>query len=299
MKLPFNRIITSLLLVGIIFNSGHAFSQEENPEEASKQDAKIALTFKRNTDSKASVEVKVSHKIEKEVIKGANVEVLIYLNEEDPANLIGKQKTNYEGIAIIPMNELFYSLADTASEYNFVMVMPETDVYSAGEESLTIANSKLDIEVYEEDSVRYIKAHLQNRVDGTYMPMAEVSLSFAVKRSFSNLPFGGDYTTTDEEGFVIVEFPTDIMGDENGDVEIIVSYKEDESYGIIEKRVTKNWGIPLVIDNSELQQKLWSSRSNAPNGLVAMVTLLLVGVWVILFYLMLNLLKIKKLGKNK
>lgn len=298
MKLSFNRIITSLAIVGLIFNSGFVFSQEENTEEASKKDAKIALTFKLDTDNKASVELKISHKIEKEVIKGANVDVLIYLNEEDPANLIGKQKTNYAGIAIIPMNELFYSLADTASEYNFVMVMPETNVYNAGEESLTITSAKLDIEVYEEDSVRYIKAHLQNKVGGAYMPMAEVALSFAVKCSFSNLPFGGDYTTTDEEGYVIVEFPTDIMGNENGDVEIIVSYKEDEAYGIIEKRVTKNWGIPLIIDNAELQQKLWSSQSNAPNGLVAIVSLLLVGVWGVLFYLMLNLLKIKKLGKK-
>ena len=298
MKLPFNHFIKSLVIVGLIFNTGFVFSQEENAEESSKKDASIALTFKRDTDNKGSVEVKISHKVEKEVILGKNVEVLLYINEADPSNLIGKEKTNNKGIAVIPMNPLFYSYADTTSTYNFVLVLPETETYNEAEEPLTIEEAKLEIEIYVEDSIRYVKARLQNKSDSGYVPMAEVTLSFAVKRTFSNLPFGGDYTTTDEDGYVIVEFPKDIKGDENGNVEIVVSFKEDEAYGILEKRATVKWGIPLVIDNSDLQHKLWSSRANAPIPLVVLSLLIIIGIWGTLVYLMFDLLKIRKMGKK-
>ena len=88
------------------------------------------------------------------------------------------------------------------------------------------------------------------------------------------------------------------MGDENGDVGIVVSYKEDEAYGVIEKTATVNWAIPLVIDNSELQQKLWSSQANAPTPLVITILIVLFGIWGTLFYLMFDLLKIRKMGKK-
>jgi len=298
MKLPFNPFIKSLVLVGLIFNMGLVFSQEENDEESSKQDASVLLTFKRYTDNKGSVEVKISHKIEKEVILGKNTEVLLYINEADPSNLIGKEKTNNKGLAVIPMNPLFYTYADTTSTYNFVMVLPETEIYNETEESLTIEEAKLEMEVYVEDSIRYVKARLQNKSDSGYVPMAEVTLSFAVKCTFSNLPFGGDYTTTDEDGYVIVEFPNDIKGDENGNVEIVVSFKEDEAYGVLEKRATVKWGIPLIIDNSDLQHKLWSSRANAPIPLVVISLLIIIGIWGMLVYLMFGLLKIRKMGKK-
>jgi len=277
---------------------GLVFSQEENDEESSKQDASVLLTFKRYTDNKGSVEVKISHKIEKEVILGKNTEVLLYINEADPSNLIGKEKTNNKGLAVIPMNPLFYTYADTTSTYNFVMVLPETEIYNETEESLTIEEAKLEMEVYVEDSIRYVKARLQNKSDSGYVPMAEVTLSFAVKCTFSNLPFGGDYTTTDEDGYVIVEFPNDIKGDENGNVEIVVSFKEDEAYGVLEKRATVKWGIPLIIDNSDLQHKLWSSRANAPIPLVVISLLIIIGIWGMLVYLMFGLLKIRKMGKK-
>lgn len=298
MKLHFYSIVTRLVLVALIFNSGFIFSQEENAEEVSKQDASIALIFKRDTENKGSVEVKISHKIEKEVILGKNIEVLLYINEANPANLIGKEKTNNKGLAVIPVNSLFYTYADTTSTYNFVLVMPETEIYNEGEESLTIEEAKLEMEVYEEDSIRYVKARLQSKSDTGYVPMAEVTLSFAVKRSFSNLPFGGDYTTTDEDGYVIIEFPNDIMGDEKGNVEIVVSFKEDEAFGILEKRATVNWGVPLVIDNSDLQHKLWSSRANAPVPLVVISLVIIIGIWGALIYLMFDLLKIRKMGKK-
>ena len=226
------------------------------------------------------------------------MEVSLYINEADPVNLIGKAKTNNKGIAVFPMNALFYSIADTSSTYNFVLVMPENEIYNEAEEELSIQAAKLEIEVYEKDTIRYIKAHLQSKSDTGYVPMAEVSISFGIKCTFSNLPFGGEYTTTDEDGYVVVEFPTDVVGDENGDVGIVVSYKEDEAYGVIEKTATVNWAIPLVIDNSELQQKLWSSQANAPTPLVITILIVLFGIWGTLFYLMFDLLKIRKMGKK-
>lgn len=303
MKLHLYSIITSFALVALIFNSGKVFSQEdakETVEEATKNDAKVALSFLKDNDNKSSVKVKISHKDKetKELMLGVNMEVLLYINEADPANLIGKETTNNKGIAVFQMNALFYAIADTSSIYNFVLVMPENETYNEVEEELSIQVAKLEIEVYEKDSIRYIKAHLQSKSDTGYAPIAEVSLSFGIKCTFSNLPFGGEYTTTDEDGYVIVEFPTDVVGDENGDVEIVVSYKEDEAYGVVEKTAKVNWAKPLVIDNSDIQHKLWSSRANAPVPLVVISLLIIIGIWGTLFYLMFDLLKIRKLGKK-
>jgi len=58
------------------------------------------------------------------------------------------------------------------------------------------------------------------------VPIEELDLYFFVQRTFSLLPFGDAFNTTDENGEVTVEFPGDLPGDEAGNVTIIVKIME-------------------------------------------------------------------------
>lgn len=303
MKLHFSKIITGLALVGLIFNSGQVFSRHDvdaTTEVVEKLKAKMSVSFIQDNENKRSVKVTIKHKDKekKEVVYGQNMEVFLYINDIDPANLIGKNKTNFKGVTFIKMNDLFYAIADTSFSYDFIVVLPENNTYKEKKRSATIEQAKLEMEVYEEDSIRYVKARLQKNTDTSYVPLADIKISFGLKCTFSNLPFGGDYTTTDEDGYVTVEYPNEQVGDEEGNIGLVVSLIDDETYGTIEKTETVNWAVPLVVDNSDLKQKLWSSRSNAPIALVAIIVLLILGIWGTLFYLMYDLLKIRKMGKK-
>jgi hypothetical protein len=303
MKLHFNKIITGLVLVGLLFNSGHAFSRHDEDVAAQVEEklkAKMSVSFKQGNDDKRTVKVIIKHKDKekKEMIYGKNMEVLLYINEIAPENLIGKNKTNFKGVTFIEMNDLFYKIADTATSYDFIVQLPENDTYKEKQKSVTIEDVKLEMEVYEEDSIRYVKAHLQKNMDTSYVPLADVKISFGLKCTFSNLPFGGDYTSTGEDGYVTVQFPNDYVGDEEGNVGIVVSLIDHETFGNVEKTETVDWAIPLVIDNSDLKQKLWSSQANAPIALVTTIVILILGIWGTLFYLMYDLLRIRKMGKK-
>jgi hypothetical protein len=303
MKLPVYKVLTWLVFVGLFFNSGQVFSKYDESETAQVEEklkAKMSVSFKQGNDNKRTVRVVIKHKDKekKEMIYGKNMDVLLYINEIAPANLIGKNKTNFKGVAIIEMNDLFYAIADTTTSYDFIVQLPENDTYKEKQKSVTIEDVKLEMEVYEEDSIRYVKARLQKNMDTSYVPLADVKISFGLKCTFSNLPFGGDYTSTGEDGYVKVVFPNDHVGDEEGNVGIVVSLIDHETYGNVEKIEKVNWAVPLVIDNSDLKQKLWSSQANAPLALVTTIVILILGIWGTLFYLMFDLLKIRKMGKK-
>ncbi|HKK12175.1 MAG TPA: hypothetical protein VJ945_05050 [Flavobacteriaceae bacterium] len=130
-------------------------------------------------------------------------------------------------------------------------------------------------------------------------PIADLDLYFYVKRTFSNLPFGDVFNTTDEDGTVAVDFPKDLPGDHEGNVTIFVKIKDSDLYNDQTIETVKNWGVPTALDSTTQKRTLWAAGANAPIPLVLIISSLIVSIWFIIFYIVHILVRISKIRSIK
>lgn len=125
-------------------------------------------------------------------------------------------------------------------------------------------------------------------------PVEELDLFFFVKRTFSLLPIGDAFNTTDEDGLVSVLFPEDLPSDQDGNVTIVVKIMESDEYNDLAVEEIKNWGIKPDYDYSEEERSLSATSANAPWSLVLSTSLLILVSWYIYWYIIYMLYKISK-----
>jgi len=138
-------------------------------------------------------------------------------------------------------------------------------------------------------------------LDQEGLPIEYLDLYFYVKRTFSLLPIGDMFNSTDENGVVEVKFPSDLPADEEGNVIIVVKIIEADMYNDLTLEMTKNWGVPVVLDDPKVEQRsLWAAAANAPISLVLIVSAMILAIWYIICYIIFNLYlisRIKRLNK--
>lgn len=140
------------------------------------------------------------------------------------------------------------------------------------------------------------KTIIATAVDQEGMPIEDLELYFFVQRTFSLLPIGDQFNSTDEEGVIEVEFPTNLPGDVNGDVVIVTKLMESDMYNDLTIENTKNWGIPIEIeDQQDEKRSLWAAAANAPMSLIFIVSALILSVWYVIWYILYKLYRISKI----
>ena len=144
----------------------------------------------------------------------------------------------------------------------------------------------------EDNDAKTIKAIA---TDQAGLPIEELDLYFYVKRTFSLLPIGDVFNTTDENGEVIIEFPVDLPADTEGNVIILVKILESDLYNDLSIETVKNWGIKTYIDHSQEKRSLWGAAANAPLTLVFLVSGMILVIWFIIWYIIFVLYKISKI----
>jgi hypothetical protein len=265
-------------------------------EEAGPE--KVALrmgfdAFKINQDLKLLARVR--SKVDTKFQNTAGVEVSFYKDEVDPSNLIGKDTSNQKGEAswkiVLPANK------DSITSLTYWAVVKDHPDYDDAEETVTINPSVLTLELLEEDSLRTVKVFVGFPNDsGRIVPMAETEVKLFVRRLFGDMPLG-DPETTDEEGYVTIEFPNDIKGDTAGMVTVVAKVMEHETLGNVETSESIAWGLPLEINDFYSQRQLWSARANSPIILIVVVNAAIIGIWGVILYIFLEIFRIRKLGK--
>jgi len=127
------------------------------------------------------------------------------------------------------------------------------------------------------------------------LPVEDLELFFYVQRTFSLLPIGDYFNSTDENGLAVVEFPGDLPGDKEGNVVIIVQVKESDVYNDLSIETTKKWGIPVKTDPLEEKRSIRAAGVNARTILITVVSLIILSVWYIICYIIFKLYKISKM----
>ena len=147
----------------------------------------------------------------------------------------------------------------------------------------------------EEDSIKYITAQVNEySSDSSGKPIAELDLYFFVQRTFSQLPIGDYFNTTNENGEVRIEYPNDLPGDSAGNVIIIARIEEDDRFDGVEVSKIASFGIPFYIDHRANKRSLTAASANAPISLLILVNGIILVVWGIIIYIFTQIYRIRR-----
>jgi hypothetical protein len=160
----------------------------------------------------------------------------------------------------------------------------------------SLAVAQISLSFSEENDIKMINAIA---TDQAGIPIEDLELYFYVKRTFSLLPIGDAFNATDENGIIEIEFPNDLPGDPDGNVEIVVKIIESDLYNDLSLEMTKNWGIPTQLDLTEEKRSLWAAAANAPITLVLVTSGMILVIWFIIGYIVYILFKISKIRPLK
>jgi hypothetical protein len=75
-------------------------------------------------------------------------------------------------------------------------------------------------------------------------------------------------------------------------IEVVLN--ESDTYGTVKALVNAPVGTPIVDESTFDERKMWSPRSKTPIFLLIFPNLLIFGIWGLIIYLFVNLIKISK-----
>ncbi|MBT8385589.1 MAG: hypothetical protein KJO83_07740 [Bacteroidia bacterium] len=292
MKTTFFRYSVLILLTGFLINT-NSLAQENDADNY-----KMLFRFKtvKQHDNSRLLEVSFigqNKEDRKDKLPIYDAEIKFYNISGDNEALLGAAKTNKEGIANItlPVDQSY--LNDEDGFINFTARFEGSDALDEEEDEILIKDLFLELNLAEIDSVKtvLVKANLKDSL-GVETPVAELDIIISVGGMLSKMKLEED---TLEDGEFEFEFPNDLQGDADGNVTVYAIIDDHDEFGNVVQKQTINWGI-FNKEESEASNTLWSEA--APIWMYVVLTILLVGVWANYVYTIINLLKIRKEGKQ-
>jgi hypothetical protein len=294
-KMKANRYWLLIFSLIMAFNST-VYAQDEPPVP----EQIVTLRYFNDNNHFQYLLVESSLKTGKKLEPLGNKVFQLYLDVNDPANLITKVLTDKNGKAkaVIPVR--LKSVWDSASTHTFLVVAEGTSKEEETTTEFTITKSKITLDTTNEDGVRNITATVMKLENESWVPAADVEMKLGVMRMDKSILSAGDEATytTDSTGIATVEFTkNNLPGDLKGNIVLAASVEDNDELGnlIIERPV--NWGVAVKEDKSFFDQRaLWTTRFKTPYWLLIMAYSIAIGVWGTILYLVFQLVKIKKLG---
>lgn len=161
-----------------------------------------------------------------------------------------------------------------------------------------VTNVKLDLQTQDEN--KKLIAQLSGITKkGDRVGLQGIELSFLVKRNFGYLDISGNDAYTDENGNVEISFPSDLPGDREGHVTLLVKITDDAYYGAIEESRIASLGVPTSPVNPLNERAMWGTRANAPIWIIATYLGGVIGIWGIIFFVLFQMIQLPKLAKSK
>ncbi|WP_372802477.1 hypothetical protein [Lutibacter sp.] len=274
------------------------FSFTSIAQENDASNFRMMFNFKtvKQDDNSRLLEVSFiarNKKDRKDKIPVVDTEIKFYNTLNEKEVLLGTSTTSQEGIAQLILPESHNYLVDENGYINLIAKFEGTDALDEEEEELSVKDLHLELNLEEIDSVKtvIIKAFTIDSL-GVETPVEEADIIVSVQGMLSKMKIKENYI---EDGEFKFEFPTDLPGNENGDITVFSIIEDNDDFGNVFQKKTVNWGT-FNKQVKEEGNKLWSEA--APMWMYIVLTILLLGVWANYVYTILNLFKIKKEGKE-
>lgn len=291
MKLLINKFFVAVLFIECL--AGH----DTVAQPVGKGRLSIALSYFATNDQVPYLLAKAKTKVNGRFKPVGGVALKLYLNNDSAGNLIKAVATdeNGEASALIPPS--LKVAWDRSSKRSFLVSFQGDSNFPSAEGDLTVARAKIIVDTA---SGRKIAATVVEWKDTGWSPVKGVDLAIAIKRLDAYLNINQTATfTTDSTGSVQADFKRDsIPGDVNGNIVIVAKLDDNDNYGNLLQELTVPWGTKFVDTNTFGERSLFATRNRAPIWLLLMVYFIVACVWGTLVFLVINLFRIKKAGKE-
>ncbi len=269
-----------LIPVLLLIASVSAISQD-------KKKPRLAVQYITITNGEASVNVSAKYKSENgfEPVTGADFHFYLKPSEDSLLHL-GSATTNEAGKAKFIVNKAL----DSADLKTFVVKLENNASFSEVESELSVRRVLLIAKMETIDSVNQIAAVLTDAAD---QPLAGQALKVQLQRMYAPLTIGEESYTTDESGAIRVPV-TDSMPGINGNLTFEVVLSESDEYGTVKSIVNAPIGTPITDQSTFDKRTMWSPPSKTPYYLLIFPNLIILGVWIPIFFLFINLYRISK-----
>lgn len=178
---------------------------------------------------------------------------------------------------------------------NFKAPNEESTAKVAKPENDTGVGAPYYLDVAVDETNHEVKASLMGTFNGEKKAVAGAELFIGIKRYFNNLPIMDAGATTDESGMINAIYPSDLPSGEDGMGELVVYAIDTEKYGELRQTVDlKLTAVPP--SNFNETRALWASRGHFPIWLLVTYLSLVIIVYGVMFKVVLNIFKIKKIG---
>jgi hypothetical protein len=286
------------LFIIILFLFGTAISNI-NAQDSVTSTPVLSVRYFLPENKIPYVEVSTKKKSGKKFEPIKSIPVNVYFNEATENNLLGKIVTDINGKGRVALPASFKATWDSLTEFKFIAVSDS----SGGVESLsfdvTIKKAILVIDTTSSEGTRTVTAQLKEKKGNEWVPVKDIEMKVGVNRMGGILSAGDEETyTADSTGTVTAEFKKDSLpGDQQGNIVLVAKVEDNDAYGnlLVEKIVP--WGIAFTPEKNFFDQRtLWSTRYRTPYWLLFMAYSIVIGVWGTIIFLVLQIIKIKKLG---
>jgi len=178
---------------------------------------------------------------------------------------------------------------------NFIAVSATTKEFDEATGSTTITKAKLKIDTLEG---KMVHAKLLVLSDTIWKPMPGVEMVLAVKRIGGNLNINETATyVTDTAGNINAEFKRDSLpGDSKGNLVLVANVIDNDVYGNLTAESTVPWGAKLIYMTNYNHRSLFARRGHSPYWLEFLAYGIILAVWVVIIYLLIQIKHIVKLG---
>jgi mono/diheme cytochrome c family protein len=161
-----------------------------------------------------------------------------------------------------------------------------------------VTDVKLELKVNEADKTMLAKLSGVTK-KGQRVGLQGIEMSFLVKRSFGYLDVSGEDPYTNKTGDVQIQFPKDLPGDREGQVNMLVKVTDDAFYGKLEEARVVTLGVPTDPVNPLDERAMWGTRANAPIWIIVTFVGGVLAIWSVIFLVLFQMIKLPKLAKSK
>ena len=292
MKAVLFRYFLFTLLIGLL-NHTTSFAQETDLDKYRMMFNLKTVKQQNNTRTLEASFLARNKEDRKDRVPVFDADIKFYNTLNEEVILLGTSKTSKDGIASITLPENQKYLTDEQGFINLKAHFEGTDALDEEDETLSVKNLFLELDLKEVDSVKtvFVNAFTADSL-GDKLPVKRMDIIISVNGMISKMNVEEG---TIRNGSFDFEMPTDIPGDANGNFTVFAIVEDHDEFGNVIQEKSVNWGVFNKQDTSE-SNTLWSEV--APIWMYVVLTILLVGVWANYAYTIINLFSIKKEGKD-
>ena len=260
-------------------------------QDTAKHKVRLKADYFKIMNGDNYIDIGAISKIKKENINVSNIELSVYNNYYDEKIEIGTVKTNMKGESRFYIKDLSTLKPDSSNTYNLSILFKGNDSYKKATKKISFKDVIIEASIITKDSINYVTASLKEKATDSII--SGESLDVQVERLFRPLKIGEQFNYTNDKGSIMVPVEYGIPG-VDGILTLEVVLLDHDDYGTVKALVSDTIGIPIKEESTFDERTMWSPRNKTPYFLLIVPNLLTFGMWIIIFYLMFNLYKIRK-----